>query len=150
MRNYYIVEPSGRIRAVLTCSLEMAVMQIRDGDTLHAGHADPRRQYVVAGKLADIPAPPGPEPHHVFDHAAGVWIDSRTDAERAADALAALRARRAELLAASDEIARQLLDELLPAPLRAYRKALRDYPATVVDPLDPPPLPSLPDPGVTS
>ena len=79
--------------------------------------------------------PPPPSDKHTWDPGARQWIDPRTPDEARDAALAALRSRRDAALSASDVMALRALEALLPPALQAYRKALRDLPATAVDPV---------------
>lgn len=95
---------------------------------------DPGDVYVSAdGTLLSVPPRPGPGV--LFSPVAGAWIDPRSDAE----CLAELRRRRDSLLRASDWT--QAMDAPLTSAVldawRAYRRALRDLPATTLDPRNP-------------
>lgn len=86
-----------------------------------------------SGAIMPVPArPAGPV---IFSPAAGAWIDPRTDAE----CLAELRRKRDSLLRASDwtQAADAPLTSAVLDGWRAYRRALRDLPATTADPRNP-------------
>ena len=108
-------------------------VEIEDG-------TDPGEVYVGAdGALHSVPPRPGQD--MLFSPVAGAWIDPRSDAE----CLAELRRKRDSLLRASDwtQAADAPLTSAVLDGWRAYRRALRDLPATIADPRNPQwPLPS--------
>jgi hypothetical protein len=79
--------------------------------------------------------PPQPTPGHTWNWATKVWEDKRTQAQREADADAAIRKlwddvrrERHRRLAASDWIVARSMEAGMPVPAEwvAYRQALRD------------------------
>ena len=102
-------------------------VEIEDG-------TDPGEVYVGAdGALHSVPPRPGQD--MLFSPVAGAWIDPRSDAE----CLAELRRKRDSLLRASDwtQAADAPLTSTALDAWRAYRRALRDLPATTADPRNP-------------
>ena len=89
----------------------------------------------VSESGAIMPVPARPAGHVIFSPAAGAWIDPRSDAECLAD----LRRKRDSLLRASDwtQAADAPLTSAVLDAWRAYRRALRDLPATTADPRNP-------------
>jgi hypothetical protein len=82
--------PSGEIVAVGSTS-ESVVQQMSDlmavGDDVH-----PLTHYITSNGAVRMP--PKPSPDHVFDYATKSWVDNRTDAEKAAQALAEVQQAR--------------------------------------------------------
>jgi|TARA_R100000482_G_scaffold13602_1_gene4056 hypothetical protein len=62
-------------------------------------------------------------------------FDTRTDAEKTADAWSDLRRRRNKRLAETDYLA--LYDVTMSTEMQNYRQALRDLPANTTDPANP-------------
>lgn len=77
---------------------------------------------IVNKELVRLPVKPAG--HARFDYTAGAWVLDN------AAALAALRARRDQLLASSDWVALRAAEQGQPVPeaWRTYRQALRDMP----------------------
>lgn len=94
--------------------------------------------------MAWVDKPIQPSPEHVWSPQAKAWLDPRTPDQIRQQAMDALRRRRDQELSRSDLVALRSLEALLPPAVRAWRKALRDLPETVSDPLAPIELPPEP------
>ncbi|WP_159913011.1 tail fiber assembly protein [Pantoea sp. 18069] len=120
MVQFTLYKPFGQIRLVGSALADQVLSQMQEGDGVVYGMSDPATQYVVAGKIVDLPVKPGA--HHDFDYSAKQWIFN------AESAWAAIRLRRDQLMSASDwRVARATeRSELLDQQWKSYRQALRD------------------------
>lgn len=100
-------------------------LKLEDEQRIYIGHADSKTQYHDLATNLPVAKPPRPSAHHVFDYSTKQWLDPRT----AQDHLAATRARRNALLAASDWTQLPDVPRKTRAAWAAYRQALRDITA---------------------
>ncbi|WP_409050123.1 phage tail assembly chaperone [Sphaerotilus sp.] len=132
------VDPSGEIICLRSgSSYERLLQSVAPGNALLIVPAPSVDAWWDSGALEWVLKPPRPVGLQEWDPVSKAWHDPRTADEIQADALAALRSRRNECLAESDLLAVRALEGLLPEPLRSYRQALRDLPASVDDPSGP-------------
>lgn len=94
MMQFYIHDAQGRILRAGFCPADALASQMRLGETLVIGSANPATERVVNGELQPLPERPGPE--FQFDYAAGEWVDPRSLSDLRAIARAAINQWRDE------------------------------------------------------
>lgn len=140
-----LIDGSGELVGyVSTSNVASALSAIPEGGSLLTVPPPSVASWWSVTEVAWVAKPEPPSSQHVWDPVGKQWIDPYTHEQRRQIAMDDLRQKRDQELARSDLVALRSLEALLPPAVRAWRKALRDLPETVSDPLAPIELPPEP------
>lgn len=71
---FSIYLPNGDITRTGVCSTDDFEHQKQDGELIIEGASNPDTQWVVNGKIVDLPAKPTDSPYYYFDYSAKAWV----------------------------------------------------------------------------
>lgn len=132
---FSIYLPSGKILRTGSCPKQDFLLQQQDGELIIEGASNSDTQWVVDGRIADLPPRPSDSEFYYFDYASSSWVFDTTGATNRA-----LFKRNTLLADGPDRINPLWWASMTPAQQSAwesYRQALLDitnqpgYPMTI-------------------